>query len=192
MISAVWLGAMAVVCADEGGADKSTEARQNLEIRRRFAELSRKVNELPEVQALKAEVEKAQAAYAEAFEAALAREDPEILKQYRSVFEARIVRLQEKKAQVDGAPGAASEGGQNADGQKRIAEAQRKAMLAPGVQEALKKWSSATSEAERTAAKATYSEILRKAMLEVDPSLKPVLSESVGVPTATPEPPAAK
>lgn len=187
IISAVWLGGMGAVRADDGVVDKSSDARQSLEIRRRFAELSRKVNELPELQALKADVEKAQAAYAEAFEVALAKEDPEILKQYRALFEARMERLQGKKIQVDAASAvSAAKGGQNAAEVKQIAEVQQKAMLSPAVREALQKWSSATNDEERTAAETAYAEILRKTMIEIDPALSAALSEGAVVTTPAP------
>jgi hypothetical protein len=187
-----WLGAVGVSWSDDKEAEVSTDARKSLEIRQRFAELSRKVNELPELLALKVEVEQAQAAYSEAFEAALAREDPEILRQYRGLFEARIKRLQEKKPQSDQPVGAMAEVGQNSSEKGQIAAARKKAEVSPAVQEVLQKWSSAKSDEERGAAKAAYVEALRKAMIESDPSLKSILLEGVDIPAAVPELPVAK
>jgi hypothetical protein len=151
--------------------------QQSVEIRRKFSELSRKVNELPELKKLKAEVEKAQQAYAAAFEAAMAKEDAEIMAKYRSLFEARIERLQGKREALP-----ASTGGE-AEDRKRLADAQRAAMTTPGVREALQKWNAAQTEGEREAAKVEYLEVLRKAMIEADPGLTSVLREN-GEPTA--------
>lgn len=169
------LVSMGTMRADDQAAPASPQ--ESVEIRRKFSELSRKVNELPELKKLKAEVEKAQQAYAAAFEAAMAKEDAEIMAKYRSLFEARIERLQGKRENLP-----ASAGGEAGD-RKRLADAQRAAMTTPGVREALQKWNAAQSDGEREAAKAEYLKVLRKAMIEADPGLKSALEES-GPPTA--------
>jgi hypothetical protein len=190
--TALGLGGTAITWADEKSPEPSNEAKQGIEIRRKFAELSRKVNEQPELKALKADVEKAQRAYSEAFEQALAKEDPEILAKYRRLFEGRIERLQGKKTSSVQPQPVAGELGEKGDEQKRIAQAQKQAMLAPSVRETLQKWSAAASDSERESAQAAYAEALRKAMIEADPSLKGALLESVAVPMPSPEATPAK
>jgi hypothetical protein len=177
-VTAIWtmvLVSMGTMRAEDQTAPAAPQ--QSVEIRRKFSELSRKVNELPELKKLKAEVEKAQQAYAAAFEAAMAKEDAEIMAKYRSLFEARIERLQGKRETLP-----ASTGGE-AEDRKRLADAQRAAMTTPGVREALQKWNAAQTEGEREAAKVEYLEVLRKAMIEADPGLTSVLRES-GEPAA--------
>jgi hypothetical protein len=187
-----WLGAVGVAWSDDKEAEVSIDARKGLEIRQRFAELSRGGSELPKLLALKAEVEQARAAYSEAFEAALAREDPEIFKQYRGLFEARIKRLQERKPQSSQTVSATTEVGQTSSEKEQIAAARKRAEVSLAVQEALQKWSSAKSDEERDAAKAAYVEALRKAMFESDSSLKSILLEGVDLPTAVLELPVTK
>lgn len=174
------LVSMGTVCADDNAA--SSPQPQSVEIRRKFSELSRKVNALPELRSLKAEVEKAQQAYAAAFEAAMAKEDPEIMAKYRSLFEARIERLQGKKGNLSPAAGSEVE----ADDRRRLANAQRAAMTASGVREALEKWNAAQTDEAREAAKTEYLKVLRKAMIEADPGLRPALLESEGASTVEP------
>lgn len=173
----VILASAAFTRADEKAVADSGPQQQGLEIRRKFAELSRKVNELPELKVLKMDVERAQAAYSAAFEAAMAKEDSHILAQYRGLFESRIQRLRVARQALPGLT-AKTETPISENDVKRLGEAQKKAMGAAGVQEALKNWNAAGTEEQREVAKAQYLSALRSAMIEADPSLKPLLVEA--------------
>jgi len=61
---------------------RETLLRKRQEILGKYEEISKKVNEEPDIKELKAKADQAQEAYRKAFEAAVAKVDPEILAKF--------------------------------------------------------------------------------------------------------------
>lgn len=143
----------------------------------KYSEISRTVNEDPEIAALRAAMQEAQTAYREAFEAAFAKEDPDILEKYQEMHEAMRSRV--------GIPGREivrrRVGGGYDDlsnkERQQLDAARRQVMESADVVEARQKRNKATTEEERRTAVEEYRQALHKAMIEADEEVEALLEK---------------
>lgn len=158
------------------------------EVRKSWAELSSKVNELPDLKKLRDDLEKAQQSYTEAFEAAMKKEDAELFEKYRALREEEMERFNQNR--VRAAPAAASSGYNqlSEEEKKQVYELRKQAMNAPTVKDAREKRNAATTDEARKAAESEYKAALRKAMLESDEKLAPLLDKLDGKSNPSPSP----
>jgi hypothetical protein len=162
------------------GEATAVPAKGDMEVRKKFAELSAKVNDQPEIRKLKEELESAQKVYQTAFDAAMTKEDAELMSAYRSWREATMERFQTppsgraKTKEISGYDKLTDEE------KKRLFEARKQAAEAPAVKDARQKRNAAKSEDERKVAETEYKTEMRKAMLEIDPKLGDLLDKLEG------------
>ena len=151
-----------------------------MDVPKKFAELSAKVNDQPEIRKLKADLEAAQKSYQTAFEAAMTKEDAEIMSAYRSWKEAAMESFQHPVSGVAKAKVTSGYDKLTDEEKKRLFEARKQAAEAPAVKDARQKRNAAKSEDERKVAETEYKTELRKAMLEIDPKLGDMLDKLEG------------
>lgn len=164
-----------------------TSQKDAMELRKKFAEASKEISEEPELKKLKADLDKAQKAYTEAFEAAMAKKNPELLAKYKELREAGMERFRgpRPEAAVKTASGYDT---LSEEEKKKLFEARKQAMESPALKDARQKRNAAKTEEERKAAEQEYKTALRAAMLEVDTKLEGLLDKLEGKTGAKPAP----
>lgn len=163
-----------------GAETTAVPAKGDMEVRKKFAELSAKVNTQPEIRKLKEELETAQKAYQTAFEAAMTKEDADVMSAYRSWKDATMERFQTPLSRIAKTKVTSGYDKLTEEEKKRLFEARKQAAEAPAVKDARQKRNSAKTEDERKAAETEYKSELRKAMLEVDSKLGDLLDKLEG------------
>lgn len=154
--------------------------KNEMEIRKKFSELSAKVNEQPEIKKLKEELESAQKAYQMAFEAAMTKEDAEVMAAYRSWRESAMDRFHNPPSGISRAKEVSGYDNLTDEEKKRLFEARKQAGEAPAVKDARRKRNAAKTEDERKAAETEYKTELRNAMLGTDSKLGELLDKLEG------------
>ncbi len=157
-----------------------------MELQKKFMEASKEINEEPALKKLKADLEKAQKAYTEAFEAALAKNDLELLAKYKELREAGMERFHAPRPEAAKVPSGYDT--LSEEERKKLFETRKQAMESPALKDARQKRNAARTEEERRAAEQEYKTALRKAMLAVDAKLEGLLDKLDGKPTPAPSP----
>lgn len=161
--------------------------QEAMEVRKKFMEVSKEINELPDLKKLKAEVDNAQKAYTEAFEAAMTKKDPELLAKYKEQRDASMERFRAMRPDA----GSKTPSGYDTlseEEKKKLFEARKQAMESPVLKDARQKRNAAKTEEERKAAEQEYKTALRTAMLEIDEKLEGLLDKLEGKAPAKPSP----
>lgn len=161
--------------------DATVEAKR--EVRKKFAELSKKINEQPEIMKLRADFEAAQKAYSAAFEAAAMREDPKLYEEYKALRPGVPRAIPSDNERSVSAYDQLSE-----EQRKAVAAVRKQAMEAPAVKDARKKRNEAKDENERKAAEKEHRAALKAAMLAIDKDLKQALDVLYPEPVENSEP----
>lgn len=166
---------------EQGAAQFSSEERG--EILRKFSEISRKANEDPEIAELREKMQAAQNAYRKAIEAAVAKEDPQLLEQYNQLREA----MRAGPGGHEGSPVSRSirrregePGGYDAlsdEERQQLDAARQQAMQSPVVIEARQRRNTANTEEERRTSAEEYRQTLHQAMIEADEKVEELLKK---------------
>jgi DNA repair exonuclease SbcCD ATPase subunit len=153
--------------------------KEEMEVRQKVMEASKEINGSPELKKLKADLDNAQNAYTEAFEAALVKKDPELAAKYKQLREATMERFRaprpEAAAKLPSGYDTLSE-----EEKKKLFEARKQAMESPALKDARQKRNAAKTEEERKTAEQEYKTALRSAMMEVDAKLEGLLDKLEG------------
>lgn len=143
-------------------------------------EVSRKVNAEPEVANLRSIAEKTRKSYQEAFETAMRKEDPKILKQFRSIQDGTLERYKSRYRHKGGPidrPASSSYSRLTEAEKKQLDAARREATKSRVVKEARQRRNEAKDEDERVKAVVAYKEALNKAMIEADEEMENLLKK---------------
>lgn len=140
LLSVCLLFAPASVHCEENAipAGISASQKEEMEVRKKFIEASKEINAEPELKKLKADLDKAQKAYTEAFEAAMAKKDPELLAEYKEQREASIERFRASRPKA-GAKFATGYDTLSEEEKKKLFEARKQAMDSPSLKDARQK-----------------------------------------------------
>lgn len=153
---------------------REPDQKKTASLMSRFSELSKKVNEQPEIGELRTKFEEAQKAYRTAFEEAFRKEDAALWDEYQawrqSMDQRRhsrgIAREKKETSPYD----------KLSDAQrKQLAQARKQAMLSPAVKEARSQRNAAKTEEERKTAEQDYRAALKSAMLAANPDIEEVI-----------------
>lgn len=182
------LAPVSVRC-EESAPPAGTPASQKnaMELRKKFAEASKEISEEPELKKLKADLDKAQKAYADAFEAAMAKKDPALLAKYKEMREVGMERFRAPRPEA-AAKAPSGYDTLSEEEKKKLFEARKQAMESPALKDARQKRNAAKTEEERKAAEQEYKAALRNAMLGVDAKLEGLLDKLEGKAEAKPAP----
>ena len=139
---------------------------------KRFQEVTEKVKQDPKLAELKIAAEAAEKKYMDAYEAAINREEPELLNKIRLLQQQRLQSTRERfKSQ-------APQANFSPDDAKRYKEARSKAESDPEVVKAAQQRDKAKNTDERAKLDARYTEILKETILKIDPGLAGVLKNN--------------
>lgn len=140
----------------------------------RYSEMSVKINERPEIKALREKAEAAQAEYMSAFDKAAAEEDPKLLQEWK-VFQG--------ETQSGSRSGSAASRGYDSlsdDEKKRLADLTSQVVGDPAVKAARAARRDAKTDEERKSAQTEYRSAIRKAILEIDKSAEAIFNKMDG------------
>jgi len=157
-----------------------TASDESQEAMKRFAELSKKVSQQPELQKLKKQFDESRRAYFDALSDAIAKEDAELMQRMQSLRGGSIP--------LPGLSNPLPEYSRLTKAEAtQLTNARIAAQEAPGVKDARASRNAAKTEDERRSLDAEYKKALSAAMLKADPKLSDVLKK-----LEAPTPPAPK
>lgn len=173
----------AVPFPDSEASAVPVSEQERSEILREFSDLSRKINENPEISALREKLREAHLAYQTAFDAAAAKENPQLLAKYKALNESRIGRTWNPSLHGNIARAPSGYDALSDEEKKRLGEVRSQAAEKEAVKAARKKRNEAKTEEERSQAEVEYRQALREAIIGADAGIRALIDKMEGKPT---------